>query len=187
MVEVFLPTVPTTQHPLYRRTGGDVVVTAVMLLVVLWLAVLVPQAVKSHKERRQEFLDSFERGLGALGAATPARAVVQDEPAPKPPARRRPSSAAKRRRTILGLLLGSMAVSLAPAVAVGGKTALAVHLAVDNCFLAYVGLLVRWRDRRAAHPAARRAPTSLDAAWDDEDDDALVVAAPPVRAAFRVG
>ncbi len=158
-----------------------------MLLVILWLAVLVPQAVKSHKERRQEFLDSFERGLGALGAATPSREAAREQPAWKQPARRRPSSAAKRRRTILGLLLVSMAVSLAPAVAMGGKTALAVHLAVDNCFLAYIGLLVRWRDRRAARPAARPAPTSLDTAWDDEDDDALVVAAPRVRAAFRVG
>ena len=161
--------------------------TAIAFLVVLWLAVLVPQAVKSHKDRRQEFLDSFERGLGALGATTPARAVVRGEPARKQAARRRPSSAAKRRRTILGLLLVSMAVSLAPAALMGGKSALAVHLAVDNCFLAYVGLLVRWRDRRAARPVTRTAPTSLDAAWDDEDDDALVVAAPRVRAAFRVG
>lgn len=161
--------------------------TAIAFLVVLWLAVLVPQAVKSHKERRQEFLDSFERGLGALGAATPTRAVVRAEPARRQPARRRPSSAAQRRRTILGLLLASMAVSLAPAVLLGGRTALAVHLAVDNCFLAYLGLLVRRRDRRAARPVTRTAPTSLDAACDDEDDDALVVAAPRVRAAFRVG
>jgi hypothetical protein len=161
-------------------------VTAVALLVVLWLAVLVPQAVKSHKERQQEFLDSFERGLGALGAATPARAAeVADEPARRAPARRRPSSAAKRRRTILGLLLVSMAVSFVPAVVMGGKTALAVHLAVDNFFLAYLALLVRWRDRRTAR-SVHAAPTSLAGAWDDEDGDGLVVA-PPVRAAFRVG
>lgn len=162
--------------------------TAVAVIVVLWLAVLVPQAVKSHNERRQEFLDSFERGLGALGAATPARAAeVAEERARRPTRARRRASAAKRRRTILGLLAVSMAVSFVPAVAVGGKTALAVHLAVDNCFLAYVGLLLRWGDRRAARPAARPAPSSIGAAWDDEDDDALPVAAPRVRAAFRVG
>lgn len=158
--------------------------TAVALLVALWLAVLVPQAVKNHNERRQEFLDSFERGLGALGATTPRRAVkVAAEPAVRQPVRRRPS-AAKRRRTILGLLLVSMAISLVPAVVVGGKTALAVHLAVDNCFLAYVGLLVRWRDSRTARPAAPVAPLSP---WDEEDDDALVVGTPRVRAAFPVG
>ena len=167
--------------------GGDVVVTAVALLVVLWLAVLVPQAVKSHKERRQEFMDSFERGLGALGAATPAGAGhALDEAPPKRPSRRR-ASAAKRRRTILGLLLASMGVSILAAVVGGGKTALAVHLAIDNLFLAYVGLLVRWRDARMARaalpPAAARGAATQDA-W---DDDALVVVAPPVRAAFRVG
>jgi Flp pilus assembly protein TadB len=158
-------------------------VTAVAVLVVLWLAVLVPQAVKNHNERRQEFLDSFERGLGALSAATPRRAAkMAAEPAVKRPVRRRPS-AAKRRRTILGLLLASIAFSVVPALVVGGKTALVVHLAVDNIFLAYVGLLVRWRDSRTPRPAVPVSPLSP---W-DEDDDALVVAAPRVRAAFPLG
>ncbi|HEX2274381.1 MAG TPA: hypothetical protein VHG90_10965 [Acidimicrobiales bacterium] len=162
--------------------------TAVAVIVVLWLAVLVPQAVKSHNERRQEFLDSFERGLGALGAATPARAAeVAEERARRPTRARRRASAAKRRRTILGLLAVSMAVSFVPVVAVGGKTALAVHLAVDNCFLAYVGLLVRWRDSRATRTAGRVTPALRRPAWDEEDDDAAVVAAPRVRAALPVG
>jgi hypothetical protein len=162
-------------------------VTAVVLLVVMWLAVLVPQAVKSHKERQQEFLDSFERSLGALGAATPARTAEVGGERAVPAKPRRRASAAKRRRTILALLLASMALSFVPVVAIGGKTALAVHLAVDNCFLVYVALLVRWRDRRSSRPAGRVAPASPASAWDDEDDDALVVTAPRVRAAFPVG
>jgi hypothetical protein len=162
-------------------------VTAVALLVVLWLAVLVPQAVKSHNERRQEFLDSFERGLGVLGAATPARAAAVVELRARPSRARARASAAKRRRTILGLLLASMALSAALLVVVGGRTALAVHLAVDNCFLAYVGLLVRWRDSRPIRRATPLPPAPRGPAWDDEEGDALVVAAPRVRAAFPVG
>ena len=156
--------------------------TAVALIAVLWLAVLVPQAVKSHNERRREFLDSFQRSLGALDAARPDSSASR-QPAAAPS---RPRSAAQRRRTVLGLLLASMAVSAVPAVVLGGKTALAVHLAVDNVFLLYLGLLVRWRDARTL---ARR-PVSLhgtvgEPAWNDEDDEPLVVSAPRVRAAFQ--
>ena len=161
--------------------------TAVALVVVLWLAVLVPQAVKSQKERRREFMDSFERGLGTLGAARPAGgANTIDGPPPGPPTRRR-ASAAKRRRTILALLLASTVVSVVPAVVGGGKAALAVHLVVDNVLLVYVGLLVRRGDARsaaAALPVPAPPPGATLEAWDEE---ALVVPAPPVRAAFRVG
>lgn len=157
--------------------------TRVALLVVLWLAVLVPQAVKSHNERRQEFLDSFQRGLGTLGATRAERS------SPLTPqtaaATRRPRSPAQRRRTVLGLLLASIVVSAVPAVVMGGKAALAVHLAVDNVFLLYVGLLVRWRDARAWSRRAVPLAAAAGPAWDGEDDEALVVAAPRVRAAFR--
>jgi hypothetical protein len=105
----------------------------------------------------------------------------------RPARARRRASAAKRRRTILGLLLASMALSFVPVVAVGGKTALVVHLAVDNCFLVYLALLVRWRDSRSGRPAGRAAHPPRASVWDDEDDDALVVTAPRVRAAFPVG
>ena len=42
-----------------------------------------------------------------------------------------------------------MVVTLLPLSVFPGKLALAVHLADDNCFLVYVGLLVRRRDSRA--------------------------------------
>ena len=155
--------------------------TALLVVVVLWIAVLVPPAVKSRNDRRQEFLDSFQRGLGALGAA--GSPTVSPSPEPPPVPRRQPS-AAERRRTILGLLLASMVISLVPAVVMGGKATLVVHLAVDNLFLAYVGMLVRVRDARARARTPVPAVVSPSAlAWDDEDEP-LVVAAPRVRTAI---
>ena len=64
-----------------------------------------------------------------------------------------------------------MVVTLLPLAVFPGKLALAVHLAVDNCFLAYVALLVKWRDARAVRPALRYV-TSLP------DADAVVLARP---------
>jgi len=166
-------------------------VTALGLVVVLWLAVLVPPALKRHHERRQEFLESFQKGLGALGAAAPSAVVFDRDgasPLPVDEPRHRPASApspAQRRRTIFALLLVSMAIAAVPAVVFGGKATLAVFLAFTIAFLAYVGLVVRWRDERAA---AARPVTPVPAGepellWDDEDEP-LIVSAPRVRAAL---
>jgi hypothetical protein len=137
--------------------------TALIPLLLIWLAVLVPQAVRAHSQRRQAFIDSLSRQLGALEAAGPG---APPTPAPAP---RRVSPAQRRRSVFVGLLL-SMIVSLVPLVVVPGKVALVVHLAVDDCFLAYVALLARWAGSRAS-PAAP-APA------------APLVVARPVRAAI---
>ena len=160
--------------------------TALVLVAVLWLAVLVPPAVKRHNERHQEFLDSFQKGLGALGAAAPSAVVYDLEGSPVAPVTEshpRPSAAA-RRRTIFALLLASMGIAAVPAVVVGSKATLAVFLAVTNAFLAYVGLVVRWRDARAAalRPVSLAPAGEPDPLWDD--DEPLVVTAPRVRAAL---
>ena len=51
-----------------------------------------------------------------------------------------------------------MVATLLPLLVFPGKLALAVHLTVDNCFLLYVGLLVRRRDARAAVRASAAPP-----------------------------
>jgi hypothetical protein len=119
--------------------------SALIPLIVLWLLVLVPSAIRSHAERRREFIGSFHRQLGALEASSTS-SVATDRAAARPPTAVRPRTAAERRRTILVGLLLSMVVTLLPLFVFPGKLAIAVHLAVDNCFLLYVGLLVRWRD-----------------------------------------
>jgi hypothetical protein len=139
--------------------------TALIPLVLVWLAVLVPQAVKAHTQRRQAFLDSFSRQLGALEAAGPGAPPT----ASRVPRRVTP---AQRRRTVLVGLLLSMLVSALPVVVVSGKVALVVHLAVDDCFLAYVALLVRWGASRARASALPPAPA------------VPLVVAGPVRAAL---
>jgi len=127
-------------------------VSALIPLVVVWLLVLVPSALRSRAERRREFIGSFHRQLGALEASSTS-SVATEMPVARHPTAVRRRTAAERRRTILVGLLLSMVVTLLPLFVFPGKLALAVHLAVDNCFLLYVGLLVRWRDARAVLPA----------------------------------
>ena len=148
--------------------------SALIPLIVVWLLVLVPSAVRSRAERRREFIGSFHRQLGALEASSTSP-VVTETPTGRRPTPVRPRTAAERRKTILVGLLLSMVVTLLPLFIFPGKLALAVHLAVDNCFLAYVGLLVRLRDARVAVTAA-----SPVAPGDGEP----VVLAPRVRAAI---
>jgi hypothetical protein len=122
--------------------------SALIPLIVVWLLVLVPSAVRSYAERRREFIGSFHRQLGALEASSTS-SVATEIPAVRRQTTVRRKSPAERRRTILVGLLLSMVVTLLPLFVFPGKLALAVHLTVDNCFLLYVGLLVRRRDSRA--------------------------------------
>ncbi len=135
--------------------------SALIPLVVVWLIVLVPSAVRSRAERRREFIGSFHRQLGALEASS-AWSVGVDMTAAEPSKLRRRSAAQRRRTIFVGLLL-SMIVTAVPLLVFPGKLALVVHLAVDNCFLLYVGLLVRWRDTRGAALAPITAATDTDA------------------------
>jgi hypothetical protein len=123
--------------------------SALIPLIVVWLLVLVPSAVRSHAERRREFIGSFHRQLGALEASSTSSVAPEPAAARQMTAVRR-RTAAERRKTILVGLLLSMLVTVLPLFVFPGKLALVVHLAVDNCFLLYVGLLVRWRDARWA-------------------------------------
>ncbi len=131
-----------------------------ILLVVVFLAVVVPQALSARSERNQQFLESIQFHAGEVMAG---RADSASEPA----AARRSPSAAARRRMVFAVLLGSMAAAAATVVAMPSKATLGLMLAVDNCFLAYVGLFVRWRDARVPAmtptPAAERilAPTAV--------------------------
>jgi hypothetical protein len=173
--------------------------TALLLLVVVWLGVLVPQAVKARADRERDFLDSFQRQLGALdpshglgpvsgadglGPVSGADEADATRAAPAPPpaaAARRRVAQARRRRAILAGLLVSVVVSLPPVLLVGGRVSLAVHLAVDNCLLAYLCAIVRSRDLRAARTAR---PLSPAAPAIGEDGERLVLA-PRVRPALR--
>ena len=143
--------------------------SALIPLIAVWLLVLVPSAVRSRAERRREFIGSFHRQLGALEASS-ASPVVTETPTSRQPTAVRPRTAAERRQTILVGLLLSMVVTLLPLFIFPGKLALAVHLAVDNCFLAYVGLLVRLRDARLARTGAARPVVAA------RDGEALVLA-----------
>jgi O-antigen ligase len=120
--------------------------TTMILLVVMFAAVVVPQAWKARTERHQDFLDSIHLHAG-----------VERPPDGPPPARRPPSTLA-RRRTVFKALLASVGVSAVAAVVFPAKASLIAQLAVDNCLLAYVGQLVRWRDARSPVRAPVPAP-----------------------------
>lgn len=121
-----------------------------ILLAMVFLAVVVPQAVSARAQRQQEFLDSIQFHAGARSEGDTA--AVASELAP------RLRSVNARRKSIFVFLLVSMAVTAIPAVIAPTKMTLVTQLAVDNCFLAYVGLLVRWRDARAPARAPAPAP-----------------------------
>ena len=140
--------------------------SALIPLIVVWLLVLVPSALRARAERRREFIGSFHRQLGALEASSTSSVAFETPAAPPPTAVRR-RTAAERRRTILVGLLLSMVVTLLPLFVFPGKLALVVHLAVDNCFLLYVGLLVRWRDAVLSATGTRVLRTAPAAAGGD--------------------
>ena len=144
------------------------------MLTVLCVVVLVPQALKAREERHQRFLDSLRfhapEGLGDP-VVRPAPVV---HPAPTP--RRRSVSPITRRRNVFVFLLTAFAVSAVGAVTAPGKASLVIHLAVADCFLAYVALLVRWRDARMSRTQAPSAPVTN-----------LVLAPPTAHPVLRVG
>ncbi|MDQ6797562.1 MAG: hypothetical protein M3011_05990 [Actinomycetota bacterium] len=121
-----------------------------ILLGVVFLAVVVPQALTARSDRQREFLDSIQLHAGAMPG-------LDEPPVPAPPGPRTRSTIA-RRKSVFVFLLVALGVSAIPAIVTPAKATLVTQLAVDNCFLAYVGLLVRWRDARA--PVRAPAPVT---------------------------
>jgi len=122
-----------------------------VLLGVVFLAVVVPQALTARSDRQREFLDSIQFHAGVMPAAEPAAPALHG----------RSRSTIDRRKSIFVFLLVALGVSAIPAIVTPGKATLGAQLAVDNCFLAYVGLLVRWRDARAPVRAPAPAPAPI--------------------------
>jgi hypothetical protein len=151
-------------------------VSALIPLVVLWLVVLVPSAVRSRVERRREFIGSFSAQLGALEASSASSVAVDTAAIDRSSARRTPAQ--RRRAIVVGLLL-SMVVTALPLLVFPGKLALAVHLAVDDGVLFYLALLVRWREARAELSATgtRVLPTTPVAAGGDPNPAGLAAIA----------
>jgi hypothetical protein len=130
----------------------------VAFLGLLWAAVLIPVVYKGVAARRAHFLSSFGNGLHALeqaegffGPADDGRAGAELQ--------QRPSNAALLRSILAGLLI-AVGLSLLVAVVTSQRAMVAVNLALDNCLLAFVALIVQRRDNLAN---ARR-PVDLVAA-----------------------
>jgi hypothetical protein len=137
-----------------------------IVLVGVFAAVVVPQALTARAARHQEFLDSIQFHAGESARI--------DGPPPVPSLGRGTRSTIARRRNVFVFLLMAVAVSAVGAVASPGKVSLVLQLAVDNCLIAYVALLVRWRDARAAVAAPAAVPD-------------LVLTAPTARPVLRIG
>lgn len=105
-----------------------------LLLALIWVAVLVPPALRAHAARQEAFLLSI--------GSTPDR----DEPLR--PAHVR-SLRVQRRRRIAGGLLVAMAVTLVVGLLPTFRVLLAVHLFLLNSFIAYIALLAHWANRAA--------------------------------------
>jgi hypothetical protein len=129
-------------------------VPVVAFLGLLWAAVLIPVAHKAVATRRAYFTSSFGDGLQALEQAEGFFGPI-DAPAAEH-ATRRPAPAlsasvvvdAALLRSILAGLLVAVGVSLLVAIVTTQRGAVAVNLALDNCLLAFVALVVRRRDQR---------------------------------------
>ena len=137
--------------------------SVVLTVLVIWVVVLVPPALRARSRARAEFIGSFQRHLDGLerrSAAAQATAGVH-APAPRRPAA--PTGQAHRRRTILATLLVAMGTSLVAGVHPEARFLWAVHLFLDDIFLGYVALLAHSRQRqtrgaRAVAPAPFRVP-----------------------------
>lgn len=108
----------------------------VLLLAIIWAAVLVPPAVRSHAARKQAFLLSFGPAQAALAAGV------------RPPSRPR-STRVQRRRRIAGGLLVAMAATLLIGLLPTFRVLLVVHLFVVDSFLGYLSVLAHVTNRSA--------------------------------------
>jgi hypothetical protein len=146
-----------------------------LFLALLWAAVLVPVAVNMVANRRAYYASSFGDGLQALEQAEGFFGPDADLP-PEPAVGFGGAEAigpfggvdAALLRSILAGLLIAVVVSLVVAVVTSQRAMLAMHIALDDCLLGFVGLLVLRRDasdrRRSAQPthAPERAGVLVD-------------------------
>lgn len=135
----------------------------IAFLGLLWAAVLGPVIYRAAMARRAHFAASFGNGLEALehaeGFFAPVDRPVADSPAPLTQEARR----AALLRSILAGLLVAAALSMVLAVVTAQRAMLAVNLALDDCLLVFVALLVLRRDARARRHSVRPAPVDADA------------------------
>lgn len=145
-----------------------------VFLALLWAAVLIPVAVKVVAERRAYYTSSLGDGLHALeqaeaffdaGPDSYARAVYAPDSAPGSDQGDLcgPLSTINVAllRSILGGLLIAAVVSLVAAVVTSQRAMLAVHIALDDCLLAFVGLLVLRRDAGVQQRSPQLAPEEV--------------------------
>ncbi len=111
-----------------------------LLLTVIWAAVLVPPAVRSHNARRKAFEVSFGRAVAPVAEQSPAVPATASD--------RRHSPPVQRRRRIAGGLLVAMIASGLAGLLPSFRVLLVVNLFVDDSFLFYVALLAYQADRR---------------------------------------
>jgi hypothetical protein len=141
-------------------------VPVVAFLGLLWAAVLIPVGYKAVAARRARFASSFGDGLQALEHAEGFFATLDAPSAERAPARQPRSqspstdparalsggaggvNAALLRSVLAGLLI-AVVVSLLLAVVTAERPMLAVNLALDDCLLAFVALIVHRRDTRS--------------------------------------
>jgi hypothetical protein len=129
---------------------GDTVLI-VLLFAFIWAAVLLGPAAGARASREAEFLGSIRPDDGDLDVVDQCRF--------------RPALTANaRRRQVLGGLVVAIGATLALGTLPPLRLLLFVHLLLVNSCLAYIGLLVRARDSRAAQAGAARS-----ARWRDGD------------------
>lgn len=116
-----------------------------LLLALIWAAVLVPPALRSHAARQEAFLVSL--------GSTPAPDL---RPPPSPQAQR-----IQRRRRIAGGLLVAMLTTLVMGLLPTLRVLLVVHLFLLDSFIAYIALLAYGANRAARPPVEEVEPAPL--------------------------
>ncbi|MDQ6725316.1 MAG: hypothetical protein M3066_03995, partial [Actinomycetota bacterium] len=128
----------------------------VVLLALIWGAVLVPPAFRSHRARKKAFEVSFGRAVPVVAPAVEPPPAGQGAGLAMPD--RRHSPAVQRRRRIAGGLLTAMIASGLAGLLPTFRVLLIVNLFMDDSFLFYVALLAYRADRRGRAAAAPSVP-----------------------------
>jgi len=127
-----------------------------LILAVMWLAVLLPPALRRRYESRPgASIGAFQRQLMVISQTTPGgQRVVETEhriAAPGAPMTLR--EARQRRRDILVGLAVAAGASLLLAIAIGGPLPVGFNLVADTLLVGYIALLARAQRVSAARGA----------------------------------